>query len=322
MGATPGLTKELAEEYGPNVSVTEDQTVGTSKASPDTANSQEEVTPPATAEGETPAAGASSVEGTPEESQQVSTETSEEETSEEDSTQATAEEITPEAAQALKEWGAGLVEEAVTKVREEEIPNVQRGLDSRITVLMEENKSMQSELDEATTKIRDASIEGLTPEEQAKMREGWANEDKSKGLDRYAGELDDMYASVMAVQLFNTYGTYGVTVAELEALEVPEGSDPVSVMTDFCKDKQIASQEERIKNGTVTTKQAPAAAAQPASSEASQPPPAGFKAPSDAGGSGVPPAPVERDEGKGEGAMGNNIAQNGWEDASFAKVGQ
>lgn len=316
----PSIAEELAKEYGANVTVTEDPAVGTPVEDPSAATPQAEVTPPATAEGEPTAAGAPPAAEPTGEPQPASTEPSEDDDPPQDPPAPAAQpaEITEEQAQSLKDWGASLVEEAVTKVREEEIPKVQSGLDSRISSLRDENTALQAELTEATRLVREEEIKALTPEEQTKMREGWANEDKGKELDGYSQELDDWHIDLVATQLISEYGKYGVTAESLSSLEVAEGSDPVTIMTNYCKDQRIDSQAETIKNGTATTEPTPATAAQPAPSDPEKQPPAGSKAPSDAGGGGAPPTPLEADGGKGTGPMGNNVASHGWETADKA----
>lgn len=322
-----GLAEELKEEYGPNVSVTEDPAVGTPQDPPSDATPQGEGTPPATAEGEPTAAGAQPAAEGPGEPQPASTEPSKGDDPEEDpAPESKPDEITPEQAKSFQEWEERITENAVTKIREEEIPNIQRGLDNRISGLRDENTTLQSELDEANQQIREESIKTLTPEEQESMRTGWASEDKMKELDSYSQELDDWHLELAANNLLTEYSQYGVTVESLEGLDFAEGLDPVTLMTDYCKDQKIEFLEKGATNGAKpeTTEVAPATAAQPSPSSPEQKPPAGSKAPSDAGGGGVPPAPVEEDEGKGIGAMGNNVADHGWEtaDKAFAQPGR
>ena len=316
MGVPTGLAEELAEDYGSKVSVTEDPTVGTPVEPPSDATPPGEGPPPATAEGEPTAAGAQPAGEPQGEPQPASTASEEADPPKEPAPEAPPAEITEAQAQSLKDWGESLVEEAVTKVRDEEIPRIQSGLDSRIATIQDENALLQKENDDLERQIREDSIKALTPEAQEQMREGWANEDKGKTLDKLSGELDAWHIDLVAKELLTDYGQYGVTADSLRALEIPEDGDPVAVMTNFCKDAQITALENGSK--PATTEPAPAQAAQPAPSSPPQDPPAGSKAPSDAGGGGVPPAPVEADGGKGTTAMGNNVATHGWETADKA----
>ena len=325
MGATPGLAEELAKDYGPNVAVTEDPAVGTPEGSPSTATPQQDPASPPAGEAAQPVEGAPSAEGTPGEPQPAGqvppAEASSEEPEEDPAVAAEPAQLTEEQAKGLQEMEDRISEKAVAKIREEEIPGIQRGLDRQISGLRDTNTTLQSELDDANKQIREESIKGLSEEAQADMRKGWAGEDKLKELDKYSDELDGWHLALAARELLASYSQYGVTAEDFEKLDDTEQGDLTVQWTDFCKDRKIEFLEKNPgQNGTAPTEAAPAEAAQPAPSEASQkpPPPAGFKAASDAGGGGVPPAPVERNEGKGIGAMADNIAGDGWEPAPVA----
>ena len=328
MGATPGLADELAKDYGPNVAVTEDPAVGTPEGSPSTATPQQDPASPPAGEGEKPAEGAPSAEGTPGEPQPAGqvppAEASSEELEEDPAAAQEPAQLTEEQVQSFKDLEERAAEKAVVKIREEEIPAIQRGLDRQVSTFRDANTALQTELDEANKLIREESIKGLSEDDAAQMRTGWASEDKLKELDKYSDELDGWHLALAARDLLSAYSQYGVTAEDFEKLDDTEQGDLTVQWTDFCKDRKIEFLEKNPgQNGTAPTEAAPAKAAQPTPSEASQPPPpAGFKAASDAGGGGVPPAPVEADTGKGVSAMGNNVAGHGWENASFAKPGR
>lgn len=334
---TQGLEEELKQDYG-NAAVTEVQ-----PGSPDdpfsAANSQPNDSPPSTDEGEPKAEGASATEGTPGEPTQPSGEPSPttegppegkapDEGDEDDDTS-----LTPEREQELRaklneeirselRGDEDFRSELLDEFREKELKPVQRGLDREVTSLRAQNEDLQKQYDELDRQIKESQIKDLPEEEKARIKEGWANEDRARELKRQEESLEKWHESIVARELVQDYGQYGVTFESLEQLEVGEDDDPMQVWRDHCKDQKIAFLEDPKNQKPSTEPTTTEPAPQQAPPEPSQPPPAGSRAPSDGGGSGVPPAPEQRDEGRGVDSMANNISGNGWEPAPAEFAGR
>lgn len=193
------------------------------------------------------------------------------------------------------------------EVRNEEIPRIQSGLDRRLGQMQERVDALQAERDASNKLIRDQQIANLAPEEQARIREGWANEDAAKANADYADELAAYHDDLEVYRLFAAYQPYGVTEEDLRGIEFDDREA-------FC----LRKENEALRSGA-----APAATntngtqAQPAPAtvtEPARPAPAGSRAASDRGGGSVPLAAPERDTGQNMEALEKNVGQ-GWEAA-------
>jgi len=297
------LEQELADEYGGNVRVQEIEPG--SVDDPLNRGSAPAAASTATAEGATAteagtaAGGQATAPGaTEDEEDESSTATAggEDETSEEDTA----------ALQRLDDF----LEEERARIRKEVedtiVPRVQSGLDRQIADLKRQNEDLAKQQEETNRQIREQYIASLSPEEQVKMREAWANEDTAKENDSYAAELQAYHDDLDFYRLMLEHGEY-VKEEDLQAVE-PDRREL------FCKDKAI----EWLRANPAGVTQAPKVnGAQPkpqAAQPKRQPAPAGARAPSDTGG-GAPPNPSAKQvEGKGLDAMAASVGdRDSWE---------
>ena len=295
----PNLEEEIAKDLGVNVAVEEIQPG--SPNDPFSANSAQGDPPAPSGDGGTAASGSGEEDGgqpaDPNEEPEVTVETPEATPS------PASDELTDEEAELL----AKLEEEIREQVRAQEVKPIQSGLDKKIAALTAKIDADNAEITELRNQIREGQIANLSEDEQKRIREGWANEDKAKELDTFAGELVGYHDELDVIRLTNTYGQFGVTEDELLELE-PEDREV------YCLRAEVAY----LKSGqTAKTQPAPAAkAAEPPAPK--KPAPAGASARSDVGSDAVPPPPSQRDDGKGLDAMANNV-RDGWETAAFPR---
>jgi len=182
-----------------------------------------------------------------------------------------------------------LVREAVEKTRREQ----QSATDKRVAALEKQIKDAQ----EASRKAeREAKLSGefLSDEEKETLKNKWENEDTKLELDAYHNQLEDYYKSLQVETLSKEYSQYGVTRAELEAI------DDADEMERFVQSREL----EFHRSGKTVT----AAVPTPAVVAATEPPaPAGATAPTHVGGTAPAPEPVKFTTERGWDAMAQNL---------------
>ena len=206
--------------------------------------------------------------------------------------------------------------EAETHRLQEEARARQSGQDRRINDLQQEIERGKEALRTQELQNREIMLRGLPEAEQLKLQQQWDYDDRKRELDDYASEVQGYHGDVEVAHLLYQYrGVPGVTEEALLGMAQEEREG-------FCKDRRIeqleaqqsgvhpdAAQPAANGNGTApqSAPEAPPAAA-----------PAGATAPSDVGGTGVPPARPQRNTEQSLDAMTENISTHGWVSGKFS----
>ena len=182
----------------------------------------------------------------------------------------------------------------------------QAGQDRAMAVQKKEMDAIREESQQALEELRTVRLEGLSEEDQTKLRQNWDHDDKVKQVDEYRVQVEGYHSDVDIVRLLNEYAQYGVTEDELKEMEM-EARELFCVNRRATHWEDIASGKKPSENGQPkqpTDTQPPA--------EPPAPVPAGASAPSDAGGGGSPAPTTTFNQEQGPDAMIENIGQ-GWE---------
>ena len=183
------------------------------------------------------------------------------------------------------------------------------GHDRTISRLAEQNRKSEEAIKALQAEVREAKIAGMTPEEQTRLREAWASEDRKSGLDEYAEKLDEFYLDLKRLALSTDYAEYGITAESLE------GIADENEMEQFCKDKEL-SHWRAVAQGKAPAKATPAKpepTVAKASAAAIRKAPAGASAQTDIGGA-APSAPTPKlDTGTGQEAMARSLNALPWQ---------
>ncbi len=306
--ANTQLAEELSEASGGKVAVQE------VKGGPDDPFSKDS-SAASTAEPSSPPEGASQPEPAqkpPEEGQPAPQETPKAETPEATppATDAPPAAETPPSppqpsAEDLANLGKAIDEKANQLVRP-----IQSGLDRRMAGIQEQLEASEKTAAEQKVQMREFQTKGLDDAQKAELERRWAWEDRDAALDEREKGLNEFHDGLEYADLLGQFGKFGVTEEQLKEL-------PFEERETFCQKARGDYFEQQQGTAQPPSAQEPPAATQPGT-PAEQAAPAGASAPSDIGTGGTPPAPKERDEGKGSEAMAANIG-DGWESARGLK---
>ena len=217
---------------------------------------------------------------------------------------------TPEEEAAALQKLDTFIEEQLDTRAEEIRRKVQSDSDKRVGKLEEETKAAKAQAQALQAQIREFQLNGLSPEDQAKLRAAWEQDDRSTSLDERETALHEYHHALMVATALKDYGAYGVTEEDLKTLTVEE-------VQLFCAEAKAGYYEELTKQGGTGASGAqppamPQAPAQPAP-PTTPPAPASVHAPSDVGGGGATPPPAELSEEQTEQAMLDNLRKLPWE---------
>jgi len=160
---------------------------------------------------------------------------------------------------------------------------IQSSYDRQIAAVRKQNDELQRQLVETRNQIREAQIQGLSPDEQAKMRSIWKAEDAEQEIGRQREAVDDFYVKTYAFNLLTRFAQFGVTEEALLACDTPEEMDVLAQQTRADYYEQLAKGGEGKKTTSDT-------AARPSSKRT----PAGSRAGSDSGPGGAPPGEAQK----------------------------
>lgn len=178
----------------------------------------------------------------------------------------------------------------------------QSGYDKRINALSDELKASRAAAVKAEREAK-LNSEDLTDEEKDTLRHKYELDDREAALNEYDEQLDSYYRSLVVAKLVESHGGYGVTAAELEAIDDPEE------MEKFATEKELVF----YRNGGTST--VPSRSIEATTTATQQEPevPAGASAPTDVGGNAVVAPPAQLQSGSGADILRSNLEKLPWE---------
>jgi len=209
---------------------------------------------------------------------------------------------------------AQLIDLIRTEVRGEELPKVQSSYDRRIAALERQHQAAL-EAAEAQAKalqeeLRSVKLSGLSAEDQQKLREQWAYDDRRAELESLAADVEEYHKSVFVADVMIQFPELELTEDELNQFGSPEEIEAYvkDTLIDFYRSQALSgSGAEQGTQPNRTATAAHSAAPDP------RPAPAGVNAPSDAGGGAAVPNGPRFNETPGLDAMRQNISNGGWD---------
>lgn len=219
--------------------------------------------------------------------------------------------LPPEFEAAIQELYAQAKADAKAEMESEILPRLQSGFDRRVAnierALQAQLEASEKQAEALREETRQAKLNGLTAEEQDKLKQTWLLEDEKAKLDAFRQEVVEYHKSVFVADCISQFPELELTEDELNQFETPEEIEV------FIKDSLISHLRGQDSDSTKTgTEPAKTAAAPAASTPATRTAPAGLDAPSDAGGGAAVPDPTKFDSRTGREAMAANIG-SGWE---------
>jgi hypothetical protein len=234
--------------------------------------------------------------------------------------------------------------EFIKQQREETLEEARRSVQSqhdqqtaKVARQLEEAKTAQDAL---TEQIRVLQTTGLSDEDKAKVREGWAQQDERLALDAYRTEVLDTGRAVTIDSLLLEFRPFGVARESLEAIKTTEE------MELHCEQAARAHVQQQLTEAQAPAVVAPEASAQPAApvapAQAQQPVPtepaqpaqasapepqpnapgvpAGASAPSDVGSGGAPAEGEKFSKESSAEAMQENLRNMRWDTARIRQA--
>jgi hypothetical protein len=153
--------------------------------------------------------------------------------------------------------------------------------------------------------IRNVKLNGLSPEDQAKLKTTWAAEDKQAELDAYEQQLEGYHRNIVVASYVTNFPHLQLTEEDFAEFKTPEQMEVFIALADREYYKELAARGGQP---------AVAAAAPAATSSA----PAGATAPSDGSSSAAPPPVSKFSTAQDRQAMIDNIG-GGWETVQISR---
>jgi hypothetical protein len=198
------------------------------------------------------------------------------------------------------------------RLETEVLPKIQSSVDRRIAALDAAHKrdvaAAQELAQSLRNELREVKLNGLSAEDQAKLKATWEAEDRTAKIDAYEQQVEAMYRDVVVNAYVTEYPHLQLTAEDFEGMDTPDKMETFIAFADREYYKELAA-----RGGKPAGDGGAAPAAAP-TREA----PAGATAPSDGSASHAAPETVKFDKGSGRQAMVNNIA-DGWETVQIAQ---
>lgn len=191
------------------------------------------------------------------------------------------------------------------------LPKLQSTVDRRVNAVEAAAKrdiaAVQERANTLKEELRQVKLNGLSPEDQAKLKATWTAEDKQAELDAYEQQLEAYHRDIVVANYVTNFPHLQLTPDDFADFNTPEQMEVFIALADREYYKELAT-----RGGTPATAAAAPATAAPSSA------PAGATAPSDGSSSAAPPEVLKFSTKQDRQAMIDNIG-GGWETVQISR---
>ncbi len=197
------------------------------------------------------------------------------------------------------------------RLETEVLPKWQSATDRRVAGVEAAAKrdvaAARAQVDSLKEENRQVKLNGLSPEDQAKLKTTWAAEDRQAELNAYEQQLESYHRDIVVASYVTNFPHLQLTDEDFADFNTPEQMEVFIALADREYYKELAA-----RGGTP----APAAAAPAVVAPSSAP--AGATAPSDGSSSAAPPPASKFSTAQDRQAMIDNIG-GGWETVQISR---